>query len=126
MRLAKLARALLGALLLAGGVALALTGCSGEPGDAEMRRLGEEVGVVEIETTEVEPTVAVPNVVGLPTHDAAKALEAEGLGSPALTEVPSSEPTGTVIGQNPQGGARLPAGSVVELYFSRGQAPEDG
>ena len=124
MRLAKGTRALLGALLV-GGIAFSLAGCSGEPDDAEMRRLGEEVGVVEIEPTEVEPTVAVPNVVGLPTHDAAKALEDEGFSSPALTEVPSSEPTGSVIAQNPRGGTPLPAGSVVELYFSRGQDPED-
>ena len=105
--------------LLACSAALALSGCSDEPAEvtADLESLGREVGVVEV-------GAEVPNVVGLPSHDAAKTLTEDGFDSPAFTEVFSVEPTGTVVAQNPPGGTRLPVGSVVELYFSRGQDPE--
>ena len=62
----------------------------------------------------------VPNVVGMTAFDASQALEEAGYDSPALTGVPSEEPSGTVIEQDPVAGTSLARGGIVELTYSTG------
>ncbi len=61
----------------------------------------------------------VPNVVGMSNETATAALHAEGF-TTSLAFGESSRPFGEVIGQQPNGGARVPPGSNVHLVASRG------
>jgi hypothetical protein len=109
------------AIVLASTLILGMTACSENPEEraSDLSAIGEEVGVVER-----VPQVTVPNVLGLPTYEAAQVLKGEGFRSPALTEVPSDKPNGSVVAQSPRGGASLPVGSIVELYYSAGPSDE--
>jgi hypothetical protein len=70
-------------------------------------------------TTTIDPnSVAVPNVVGKSSADAEAALTAAGFAS-YVTTVPSSQPAGTVVAQDPATG-RAPRGSLVTLNVSLG------
>jgi beta-lactam-binding protein with PASTA domain len=58
--------------------------------------------------------VTVPLVEGLKQAAAVSRLRRSGLES-RVANVPSQEPAGTVIGQGPKAGARVPAGSTVRI-----------
>jgi beta-lactam-binding protein with PASTA domain len=64
--------------------------------------------------------VSVPDVVGQTRGTAVSAIRAAGLAPQAFT-VPSAQPQGTVVSQNPQAGKRVPGGSRVRLNISSGQ-----
>jgi beta-lactam-binding protein with PASTA domain len=61
----------------------------------------------------------VPAVVGLPVGEATTRLTGAGFRS-RVARVPSSQPEGTVVAQNPAGQARSMRGSVVRLNVSIG------
>ena len=63
--------------------------------------------------------VTVPDTVGQSRDNAVAAVRGAGLKPKAFT-VPSSQPKGTVVAQKPQGGKRVPGGSVVRLNVSSG------
>jgi serine/threonine-protein kinase len=62
----------------------------------------------------------VPDVVGLPIHEAERKL-AHANFTPIREDVQSFEPAGTVLTQAPGGGARLQLGSAVTLGVSDGK-----
>jgi beta-lactam-binding protein with PASTA domain len=62
---------------------------------------------------------AVPNVVGQREPAAVSTLRAQGF-QVQTTNVVSTKPSGTVIAQNPQAGARVGHGSTVTIRVSRG------
>jgi beta-lactam-binding protein with PASTA domain len=62
---------------------------------------------------------AVPSVVGQREAAAVSALQAQGF-QVQTTNVVSTKPSGTVIAQNPQAGARVGHGSTVTIRVSRG------
>jgi eukaryotic-like serine/threonine-protein kinase len=65
--------------------------------------------------------VTVPHVVGLDEVQARETLEQQGLEGQVTGSEESSEPEGTVIAQEPEAGAQLPEGGVVELTVSAGE-----
>jgi beta-lactam-binding protein with PASTA domain len=64
--------------------------------------------------------LSVPNVIGESFADARSRLEAAGLRQ-ARTEVTSDKPSGTVVDQAPDGGAKVAKGSIVTLSVAHGQ-----
>jgi eukaryotic-like serine/threonine-protein kinase len=64
--------------------------------------------------------VDVPQVIGLTADSATTQLTRAGFRT-RVARVPGTEPEGTVIDQNPQGGARAPRGQVVRINVSRGR-----
>lgn len=66
--------------------------------------------------------VAVPTVTGLTELQATTALRRVRL-RPSSVRVPSREPAGTVVDQNPPGGTRARRGSRVRLNVSSGAPP---
>ena len=63
-------------------------------------------------------TVNVPSLVGTSQNDAVAQLEAAGLDA-NVVPVPSTEPAGTVVAQNPTSG-EVRRGSSVRLNVSNG------
>jgi serine/threonine-protein kinase len=63
--------------------------------------------------------VTVPDTVGQSRNDAVAAVRGAGL-KPKAFIVPSSQPKGQVVAQRPQGGKRVPGGSIVRLNVSGG------
>jgi eukaryotic-like serine/threonine-protein kinase len=70
-------------------------------------------------TVSAVQTKAVPNVVGQRGSSAVEELRAQGFLVQEVGVV-SKQPTGTVLAQSPQSGARISAGSTVTLRVSRG------
>ena len=70
-------------------------------------------------TVSAVQTEAVPNEVGKREAAAVNALRAQGFQVKTLSAV-SNKPSGTVLAQNPLGGARVAHGSTVTLRVSRG------
>ncbi|HHC07650.1 MAG TPA: PASTA domain-containing protein [Actinobacteria bacterium] len=68
------------------------------------------------------PFTRVPDLAGLDPTDVVDALYAVGLEA-EIVEVPSLEPAGTVVDQDPGPGARLRQGSQVRVEVSTGQPP---
>jgi beta-lactam-binding protein with PASTA domain len=66
--------------------------------------------------------VAVPNLSGLTEPQANAALRRVGL-RPSPVRVPSREPAGRVVDQNPQAGARVRRRSLVRVNVSTGAPP---
>ena len=64
----------------------------------------------------------VPNTVGKSRDAAVTAVRGAGLKPKAFT-VPSSQPKGTVVSQNPEPGLRVVDGSTVRLNVSNGAGP---
>jgi beta-lactam-binding protein with PASTA domain len=62
----------------------------------------------------------VPQVIGLTADSATTQLTRAGFRT-RIARVPSSEPEGTVVGQNPAGGTRAARGEVVRINVSRGR-----
>src|SRR5581483_5423018 len=77
---------------------------------------------VTLQVAKGQASVAVPDVTGQTQQDAQNALRQAGFGAKAV-QVPSSQPSGTVVAQNPSAGTKLARGSSVRLNVasSRGQ-----
>ena len=60
----------------------------------------------------------VPEVIGFPADEAEEILTDEGFDVETIREYSTSYPPGTVIGQDPSGGQRAPAGSTILLVVS--------
>lgn len=60
----------------------------------------------------------VPDVSGFPIDDAREIVEEAGFSVETIREYSGSYPPGTVIGQDPRGGQRAPAGSTILLVVS--------
>jgi penicillin-binding protein 1A len=69
---------------------------------------------------------SVPNVFGFPAGDAIDILEDEGFDVETIEEYSSAYPPGTVIGQDPGGGQKVPAGSTILLVISTTDRSEQG
>jgi beta-lactam-binding protein with PASTA domain len=87
-----------------------------------------EPGADANEGTEVRLNVSkgaqridVPDVVGLPRSEAESLLREAGFEVRPF-EVPSGEPKGTVVAQNPPGGSRAAEGDSVRINLSTGRA----
>jgi beta-lactam-binding protein with PASTA domain len=76
---------------------------------------------VTLQVAKGRSSVQVPSVVGRTEEDAGVALRQAGLTS-ASVQVPSSQPPGTVVAQNPPAGAKVAKGARVRLNVSKGQA----
>jgi len=74
---------------------------------------------VRIQVSQGSGRVEVPDVVGLLRAEAEAALAEQDLAA-NVVEVPSREPAGTVVAQNPAGGAEATRGDRVRLNVSRG------
>ncbi len=66
-----------------------------------------------------KPKVEVPDVRGKSSVDAVQSLADAGLKSKLLT-VPSNEPTGTVVAQDPKGGSKVVVGTLVHVNVAKG------
>jgi beta-lactam-binding protein with PASTA domain/predicted Ser/Thr protein kinase len=64
--------------------------------------------------------VQVPNVVGSPQAESEILLKRKGLSTDVTMKESPTQPKGTVTGQDPGGGSRVPKGSVVGLTVSAG------
>ncbi|MDX6398586.1 MAG: eukaryotic-like serine/threonine-protein kinase [Gaiellaceae bacterium] len=76
---------------------------------------------VRINVSKGPKPIAVPNVVGSPFETAQSQLQGLNFGV-AREDVDSTEPEGTVVGQNPAGGSQAGKGSVITLQVSKGPA----
>ena len=79
---------------------------------------GDAGGVVTINVSKGSGQVDVPSVVGLDRAEAESTIESAKL-RPNVVLVPSSQPEGTVVAQNPAGGT-LREGATVRLNVSTG------
>jgi beta-lactam-binding protein with PASTA domain len=77
---------------------------------------------VQLTVSEGRQKVAVPAVVGEDRATATRTLEEAGFQA-AVLEVPSSEPNGTVVAQNPKPNDQAAKGSKVQINVSKGSAP---
>lgn len=77
---------------------------------------------VSITVSTGPPRETVPDVVGQPVDEAVEDLRAVGLGSKRV-EAFAEQEQGTVVKQDPAGGAKLRKGGVVELTISKGPQP---
>jgi beta-lactam-binding protein with PASTA domain len=75
--------------------------------------------IVQLSVSKGRKTVVVPPVVGLDQQAALAALRKVDLLANVF-QVPSAEPKGTVVAQNPPAGANAQAGSAVRLNVSTG------
>jgi beta-lactam-binding protein with PASTA domain len=80
----------------------------------------EPGSTVRIEVSQGTGMVDVPNVVGLTRGEAEAELSTAGLEANVI-QVPSDEPVGTVVAQNPVGG-QAQQGSTVRLNVSAGRS----
>jgi beta-lactam-binding protein with PASTA domain/tRNA A-37 threonylcarbamoyl transferase component Bud32 len=64
------------------------------------------------------PSVTVPSVVGEQLTQAESNLSAKGFSVVTKTDTTSTQPSGTVTRQNPQGNTQAPQGATVTLYVS--------
>jgi len=85
---------------------------------------GEELEAgspVRLNVSKGAQSVTVPSVVGQQAVDAQQLLTNAGLEA-NIVDVPSIQPAGTVVAQNPRTG-QVPSGSTVRLNVSNGQPP---
>ncbi len=91
---------------------------------AQAPKAGTELiqgSTVRINVSSGPKPVSVPNVVGSPFESAESTLQGVGF-AVARQNVESSEPAGTVVGQNPAANTQQGKGSVVTLQVSQGPA----
>ncbi len=67
----------------------------------------------------------VPDVVGMTEDEAKKALQAQGFKAFVTTSDDTTEPKGTVIEQNPDGGTERPQGDSVTIVVSSYEEPTE-
>jgi serine/threonine-protein kinase len=77
-------------------------------------------GVVALTVSKGPSAVTVPNVVSLTEADAISQLTSAGLKADVV-QVPSSQPSGKVVAQNPTGGEKVDPGSTIRLNVSKGR-----
>jgi serine/threonine-protein kinase len=82
-------------------------------------------GTVRLNVSKGSATVIVPRVVGTSLGDAETTLAKAGLKSSVQLRVPSAQPAGTVVAQNPPGG-QAKRGSIVRLNVSTGSGAASG
>ena len=75
---------------------------------------------VVLEVAGSKTSVAVPGVVGQTQQAAVATLKQAGLAA-TVAQVPSSQPAGTVVAQNPATGQKVAQGSAVRLNVAKGQ-----
>lgn len=69
-----------------------------------------------VSSTDRQPFYVMPSVVGLEQQEASQTLAAAGLKIAKLNHIgQAGSPKGTIVGQNPPGGERVPADTTVEL-----------
>src|SRR5690348_15274433 len=69
-----------------------------------------------VSSADRQPFYVMPTVVGLEQQEANRTLTAAGLKIAKLNRIAQADaPKGTVVGQNPPGGERIPADTTVEL-----------
>lgn len=90
---------------------------SQNPEGGRRARKGRVVAVV---VSQGPSSVAVPNVISLNEADAVTQLTQAGLKADVF-QVPSTQPVGQVIAQNPDAGSDVNKGSSVRLNVSKGQ-----
>jgi serine/threonine-protein kinase len=88
------------------------------PAAGQMVKVGTRV---QINVSRGVRPLTVPSVVGQPYESAASALQGAGF-RVARRNVDSTEPAGTVVDQQPVGGATAPAGTTITLSVSKGPA----
>jgi beta-lactam-binding protein with PASTA domain len=76
---------------------------------------------VTLQVAKGQTSVAVPDVTGHSSQDAVNDLKNAGL-SARVTQVPSSQPAGTVVAQNPAAGTKVDRGSAVRLNVAKARA----
>jgi serine/threonine-protein kinase len=91
-----------------------VTGQSPKPGTVV-----EKGSTVTLNVSKGHKPVAVPSVVGQPYETASSRLQGLGF-AVARKDVPSDEPAGTVVAQDPAGNELVPVGSTVTLSVSKG------
>lgn len=74
---------------------------------------------VTLNVSKGERAVTVPDTLGQEEASAAETLRAAGFGV-AIYDVPSPDPKGTVVAQEPRGGVTAPKGSSVRINVSSG------
>lgn len=74
---------------------------------------------VLLQVSKGQKRVQVPDVVGQPSADAQAALKQAGFAY-TIVVVPSDQPRGTVVSQDPPGGTTAPQGSKVRLNVAAG------
>jgi beta-lactam-binding protein with PASTA domain len=85
---------------------------------------GNTATAIDVGVTVENTANVVPNVVGLTSVAARTAIAAAELTLGTVTLLPSAAvPPGSVISQSPPGGAKVAAGSVVNLVVSSGPPP---
>jgi serine/threonine-protein kinase len=67
----------------------------------------------------------VPDVVGMTEDEAKQALQKEGFKAFVTTSNDTTEPKGTVIEQNPDGGSEQPQGTSVTIVVSSYEEPTE-
>ena len=88
---------------------------------AQSPAAGEKVArgaTVRINVSKGSATANVPSEVGQTSDVAQRELADKGF-KPAVVQVPSDQPAGTVVAQSPSGG-QAPKGSRVQLNVSKG------
>ena len=93
---------------------------------AQSPAAGEKVArgtTVRINVSKGSATANVPSEVGQTSDVAQRELADKGF-KPAVVQVPSDQPAGTVVAQSPSGG-QAPKGSSVQLNVSKGAGRDD-
>jgi beta-lactam-binding protein with PASTA domain len=93
-----------------------------DPGPGERAQVGSRV---RINVSEGTGRVDVPDVVGRTAAEAGSILRRAGLATPRVVSVPSSEPAGTVIAQNPAAGSEVRKGEAIRINVSDGGGGSD-
>jgi beta-lactam-binding protein with PASTA domain len=78
---------------------------------------------VTLQVAKGQTAVAVPDVTGRSQQQAVATLQQAGLKA-TIAQVPSSQPQGTVVAQNPSAGQKLARGSDVRLNVAKAQPPQ--
>jgi serine/threonine-protein kinase len=86
------------------------------PGPGDRAEAGTAIG---LDVSKGDKRVAVPDLVGQPSADAQASLKRLGF-TYTIIVVPSDQPRGTVVSQDPQGGETASQGSNVRLNVARG------
>ena len=84
----------------------------------------EEGSVVELKVSKGGKPVTVPDVVGTTSSEATKTLQDAGF-KVNLVPVPSDQPAGTVVAQNPKPGGTAKQGTIVRLNVAKSRDRHD-
>lgn len=83
----------------------------------------KEERLVTIYVSKGGEEVSMPELKGLQKSAAESKITSVGLKLGVVTEEFSSQPTGSVIGQDPRAGTKISKGQVVDLVISKGERP---